>query len=132
MSAINYPEDLLYHPGHGWARVHGPEAELGISWFAQDSLGEITFVDLPAVGTPVVAGDSYAEVESLKALSDVVAPLSGEVTRVNGDLAQRPDVVNDEPYGRGWLVWIRMSDPVEVAALLSAAAYAAVVDEASA
>ena len=123
----SYPEDLLYHPEHDWARIDAglEEATLGITWYAQDALGEVVFFEPPAVGTSVSKDSAYAEVESVKAVSDVIAPLSGEIVAVNEELAQRPDAINEDPYGAGWLVKVRLSDPSEREALLDAAAYAA-------
>ena len=124
MAEASYPEDLLYHPEHDWARVEGEEATLGITWFAQDALGEVVFFEPPAVGASVSKDASYAEVESVKAVSDVVAPLSGEITEVNRLLAENPQAINEDPYGDGWLVKVRLSDPSEREALMDAASYA--------
>jgi glycine cleavage system H protein len=124
MAEASYPEDLLYHPQHDWARVDGEEATLGITWFAQDALGEVVFFEPPAVGTSVSKDAPYAEVESVKAVSDVIAPLSGEITEVNGLLAENPQAINEDPYGDGWLVKVRLSDPSEREALMDAASYA--------
>jgi len=124
MAEASYPEDLLYHPEHDWARVEGEEATLGITWFAQDALGEVVFFEPPAVGTSVSKDAPYAEVESVKAVSDVIAPLSGEITDVNGMLAENPQAINEDPYGDGWLVKVRLSDPSERDALMDAASYA--------
>jgi glycine cleavage system H protein len=121
--AESYPDDLRYHPEHDWARIDGDEATFGITWFAQDQLGEVVFFDPPEVGATITANESYAEVESVKAVSDVVAPLSGEVTAVNEGLADSPEKVNDDPYGDGWLVKVRLSDPSQVDGLLDVAAY---------
>jgi glycine cleavage system H protein len=123
MADASYPDDLLYHPEHDWARIEGDDAVLGITWFAQDSLGEVVFFDPPAVGTAVTAGESYAEVESVKAVSDVIAPHSGEIVAVNEGVRETPERINDDPYGEGWMVRVRMSDPAEREALLDAAAY---------
>jgi len=119
----DYPEDLKYHPEHDWARVEGDSATLGITWYAQDSLGEIVFFDPPKVGATITKDQPYAEVESVKAVSDVIAPLSGEITEVNEALSGLPEKVNDDPYGEGWLVRIRLSDPSEVDQLMDASAY---------
>jgi glycine cleavage system H protein len=119
----SYPEDLKYHPEHDWARVEGDVATFGITWFAQDQLGEVVFFDPPDVGSSVKAGESYAEVESVKAVSDVFAPLSGEVTEVNAGLSDAPELVNDDPYGQGWLVRVKLSDTSEVDELLDVGAY---------
>jgi glycine cleavage system H protein len=125
MADASYPEDLLYHPEHDWARVDGDVATLGITWFAQDALGEVVFFDPPDVGSSVSAGESYAEVESVKAVSDVIAPLSGEIVEVNVALADNPDAINDDPYGEGWMVRVRLSDPSEAEQLLDQSAYTA-------
>jgi glycine cleavage system H protein len=119
----SYPEDLKYHPEHDWARVEGDVATFGITWFAQDQLGEVVFFDPPEVGSSVSAGESYAEVESVKAVSDVFAPLSGEVTEVNAGLSDAPELINDDPYGQGWLVRVKLSDQSEVEELLDVGAY---------
>lgn len=123
MSDATYPDGLLYHPEHDWARVEGEEATFGITWYAQDSLGEVVFYDPPEIGATVARDSSYAEVESVKAVSDVIAPLSGEVVAVNEALADAPERINEDPYGEGWLVKVRLSDPGEVEALLSPADY---------
>ena len=116
-AAESYPDDLRYHPEHDWARIDGDEATLGITWFAQDSLGELVHYEAPEVGSTVSKDASYGEVESVKAVSDVVAPLSGEVLEVNEKAVDEPEIVNDDPYGEGWLIRIRLSDPSEVDAL---------------
>jgi glycine cleavage system H protein len=126
--AASYPDDLLYHPEHDWARIDGDTAVLGITWFAQDALGEVVFFDPPPVGSAVRQGESYAEVESVKAVSDVIAPLSGEIVEVNDALGDAPEKINDDPYGDGWMVKVRLSDPSERETLLDAAAYAAQLD----
>jgi glycine cleavage system H protein len=118
-----YPPELKYHPEHDWARVEGEEATFGITWYAQDALGEVVFFDPPDVGSTVAAGQSYAEVESVKAVSDVFAPLSGEVVAVNEALADTPERINDDPYGEGWLVKVKLSEPSEVHKLLDIDAY---------
>ncbi len=123
--AASYPEDLLYHAEHDWARVDGEEATFGITWFAQDQLGEVVFFDPPAVGTQVRQGEPYTEVESVKAVSDVIAPLSGEIVAVNGTLGDKPETVNDDPYGEGWLVRIRLSEPSETESLMDSSTYQA-------
>ncbi|MEA2388915.1 MAG: glycine cleavage system protein [Thermoleophilaceae bacterium] len=123
MSDESYPPELRYHPEHDWARVDGDEATFGITWFAQDQLGEVVFFDPPDVGSNTSANQPYAEVESVKAVSDVVAPLSGEVVAVNEALSDTPERVNDDPYGDGWLVRVKLSDPSEVEALLDVDAY---------
>jgi glycine cleavage system H protein len=121
----SYPDELLYHPEHDWARIEGDEATFGITWFAQDSLGELVFFDPPAVGTSVAKDEPYTEVESVKAVSDVISPLSGEIVAVNDALASKPETVNEDPYGEGWLVRVKLSDPSEQESLLDAAAYEA-------
>lgn len=129
MSDASYPDDLLYHSEHDWARISDPahpgEATFGITWYAQDQLGEVVFFDPPEVGATVRQGEPYAEVESVKAVSDVIAPLSGEVVAVNEALADRPEAINEDPYGEGWLVRVRLSDPSEQESLMDAAAYEA-------
>jgi glycine cleavage system H protein len=123
VAEASYPEDLKYHSEHDWARIEGEEATFGITWYAQDALGEVVFFDPPEVGAQVTKDQSYAEVESVKAVSDVFAPLSGEIVAVNGDLADSPEKINEDPYGEGWLVRVRLSDPSEVDSLLDANAY---------
>jgi glycine cleavage system H protein len=123
MADASYPEDLLYHPEHDWARIDGETAVLGVTWFAQDSLGEVVFFDPPPVGATVSRDESYAEVESVKAVSDVIAPLSGEIVEVNEALRDAPEQINDDPYGEGWMVKIRLTDAAERETLLDAAAY---------
>jgi glycine cleavage system H protein len=123
VAEASYPEDLKYHSEHDWARIEGDEAAFGITWYAQDALGEVVFFDPPDVGSQVTKDQSYAEVESVKAVSDVFAPLSGEVVSVNGDLADNPEKINEDPYGEGWLVRVRLADPSEVDSLLDADAY---------
>ena len=125
MAEASYPEDLLYHAEHDWARVDGESATFGITWYAQDSLGELVFFDPPEVGSHTTKDDSYSEVESVKAVSDVIAPLSGEIVEVNAALADKPEAINEDPYGAGWLVKVKLSDPSEVESLMDAAAYAA-------
>jgi glycine cleavage system H protein len=125
MADETYPEDLLYHPDHDWARVEGDTATLGVTWYAQDQLGEVVFFEPPAAGTQTTAGEPYTEVESVKAVSDVIAPLSGEVVEVNDALESKPEAINDDPYGAGWMVKVRLSDPAERETLLDAAAYRA-------
>ena len=127
MAEASYPEDLLYHAEHDWARVDGEQATLGITWYAQDALGEVVFFEPPAVGTSVSKDEPYAEVESVKAVTDVIAPLSGEIVAVNEALAEDPHAINEDPYGEGWLVKVRLSDPGERDGLLDAASYAASV-----
>jgi glycine cleavage system H protein len=119
----SYPDDLKYHPEHDWVRVTGDEATFGITWFAQDQLGEVVFFDPPEVGATLSKDQSYAEVESVKTVSDVIAPMSGEVTEVNAELSGAPELVNDDPYGQGWLVRVKLSDPSEADGLLDVGAY---------
>ena len=123
MAEESYPEDLKYHPEHDWARIEGSVATFGITWFAQDQLGEVVFFDPPEISSTVKGGESYAEVESVKAVSDVYAPLSGEVLAVNEALADNPEQINEDPYGDGWLVRVRLSDAAEPETLLDVAAY---------
>ncbi|MCB0829569.1 MAG: glycine cleavage system protein GcvH [Solirubrobacterales bacterium] len=125
MAEASYPEDLKYHPEHDWARIDGGEATLGITWYAQDSLGEVVFFEGPEIGSEVTKDQPYAEVESVKAVSDVVAPVSGEVIAVNDSLSDAPEAINADPYETGWLIKIRLSDPSEADSLMDAAAYAA-------
>ncbi len=125
--AENYPEDLKYHPDHDWARVEGEDAVFGITWYAQDALGEVVFFDPPEVGATVSAGQPYAEVESVKAVSDVFAPLSGEITAVNDGLVDSPERINEDPYGEGWLVKVRLSEQGEVDSLMDVDAYKALL-----
>ncbi len=122
-AAESYPDDLRYHREHDWARVDGEEATLGITWFAQDALGELVHYEPPEEGQRISKDSSYGEVESVKAVSDVIAPLSGEVVEVNAKVVDAPETVNDDPYGEGWLVRVRLSDPSEVDDLLDAGAY---------
>ena len=123
MAEASYPEELKYHPEHDWARIDGESATFGITWYAQDQLGEVVFFDPPAVGTTISKDAPYAEVESVKAVSDVIAPLSGEITEVNEALKDSPEQVNEDPYGEGWLVKVRLTDPSEVDSLMDAESY---------
>ena len=123
----SYPDDLKYHKEHDWARVDDDEALLGITWFAQDALGELVHYEPPNVGDTISKDSPYGEVESVKAVSDVIAPLSGEVLEVNAKVVEEPETVNGDPYGEGWLIRIRLADPAEVEALLDVAAYKQVV-----
>jgi glycine cleavage system H protein len=125
----SYPEDLRYHREHDWARIEGDTATLGITWYAQDALGELVHFEPPEEGAQVAKDESYGEVESVKAVSDVIAPLSGEVIEVNHAIVDAPETVNEDPYGNGWLVKIRLSEPSEVDDLLDVAAYRQVLDE---
>ena len=123
MAEASYPEDLLYHAEHDWARVDDGEATFGITWYAQDQLGEVVFFDPPEVGSTVTKDDSYAEVESVKAVSDVIAPMSGEIVEVNTTLGDEPGAINNDPYGEGWMVKVKVSDPGEQESLLDQSAY---------
>jgi glycine cleavage system H protein len=128
MAEASYPADLLYHAEHDWARLDPDDAEsatLGITWYAQDALGEVVFFEAPSIGARLTQGAPYAEIESVKAVSEVIAPLSGEVLAVNDALAEEPQVINEDPYGAGWLVKVRLSDPAERSELLDADTYSA-------
>jgi glycine cleavage system H protein len=127
LADASYPDDLRYHDQHDWARIEGDVATFGITWYAQDSLGEVVFCDPPEVGAAVQKDQSYAEVESVKAVSDVIAPLSGEIVEVNEALADAPEKINEDPYGEGWLVKVRLSDSSEAESLLRAADYVALL-----
>ena len=130
MAEANYPDELIYHDQHDWARLEGDEhAVFGITWYAQDSLGEVVFYDPPAVGTAVHKDATYAEVESVKAVSDVIAPLSGEIVEVNDSLVDAPEKINDDPYGEGWLVKVKLTAPGEAEGLLSADEYRKMVEK---
>ena len=129
MSDESYPDELLYHPEHDWARIEDDHATFGITWYAQDALGEVVFFDPPEVGRTVRKDEPYAEVESVKAVSEVYAPLSGEVTAVNEAIADSPETINEDPYGGGWMVKVKLSDPSEVDALMDAAAYRKLLEE---
>ena len=124
-----YPEDLRYHEEHDWARIEGDQATMGITWYAQDSLGEVVFFDPPEVGATIQKDSSYAEVESVKAVSDVIAPLSGEIVEVNDRLQDNPEKVNEDPYGEGWLVKVTLTSPGEKDSLMDAAAYRKLLEE---
>ena len=123
MADASYPDDLRYHPEHDWARIEGDVATFGVTWYAQDQMGEVVFFDPPQVGSTITKDQPYAEVESVKAVSDVIAPVSGEVIEVNESLADEPERINEDPYGEGWLVRVRISDPSEAEDLLDADAY---------
>ena len=125
MAEASYPDDLLYHAEHDWARLDGDTATFGITWYAQDALGEVVFFDAPSPGRTVSIGEPYAEIESVKAVSDVVAPLSGEIVEVNPTLADTPQLINEDPYGEGWLVKVRLTDPSESDGLMDARSYRA-------
>jgi glycine cleavage system H protein len=123
MAEASYPTELLYHPEHDWVRIDGDVATFGVTWYAQDALGEVVFFDPPEVGTSVKKDEPYAEVESVKAVSDVIAPLSGEIVEVNAALGDAPEAINADPYGDGWLVKVRLSEASERDALLDQATY---------
>ncbi len=126
MAEAGYPDELLYHAEHDWARLdpaHPGVATFGVTWFAQDALGEVVFFDPPAVGSSVTAGEFYAEVESVKAVSDVIAPLSGEIVEVNTSLADTPEAINEDPYGEGWMVRVKLADPGEADSLMDRDTY---------
>lgn len=124
-----YPDELKYHPEHDWARIEGDEAILGITWFAQDSLGELVHFEPPEQGATIGKDASYGEVESVKAVSEVISPLSGEVIEINQKVVEAPETVNEDPYGGGWLVRIRLSDPGEADSLLDARSYKQIVED---
>jgi glycine cleavage system H protein len=128
-AAEGYPDDLRYHPEHDWARIEGDEATIGITWYAQDSLGELVHYEPPDVGAMLTKDGPYGEVESVKAVSDLIAPLSGEVLAVNQKVVDEPETVNEDPYVEGWLVRLRLSDPSEADALLEAEAYRSLIAE---
>jgi glycine cleavage system H protein len=129
LSEESYPDELLYHPEHDWARVEGEQATFGITWYAQDALGEVVFFDPPEVGREVRKDEPYAEVESVKAVSEVYAPLSGEITEVNDAVGESPETINDDPYGAGWLAKVKLSEPSESDDLMDAAAYRKLLEE---
>lgn len=124
-----YPEGLRYHPEHDWAKIDGEEATFGITWYAQDALGEVVFYDPPEPGDTVTKDQPYADIDSTKASSEVYAPLSGEVTEVNTDIEENPELINEDPYGKGWLVKVKLADPAEAEDLMDAAAYKKLLDE---
>jgi glycine cleavage system H protein len=128
-AAQSYPEGLKYHPEHDWAKVDGDTATIGVTWYAQDALGEIVHFEPPEQGSSVAKDESYGEVESVKAVSDLVSPLSGEVTEVNQAVLEEPEKINEDPYGEGWLIKVRLSDPSEVDGLLGVAAYKELLSE---
>ena len=130
MAEESYPDDLRYHREHDWARIEGDTATLGITWYAQDALGEIVHYEPSAEDGSLARDESYGEVESVKAVSDVISPLSGEVVEVNRKVVEEPETINEDPYGEGWLVKIRLSDPAEADELLDAAAYRKLLEEA--
>ena len=123
MAEASYPSDLKYHAEHDWARVDGDVATCGITWYAQEQLGEVVFFDPPEVGATITKDEPYAEVESVKAVSDVIAPLSGEIVEVNESLSSDPEAINEDPYGTGWMIKVRLSDPSEIDSLMDAATY---------
>lgn len=125
----SYPDDLRYHREHDWARIEGDEAVLGITWYAQDALGELVHFEPPEAGSTVAKDSSYGEVESVKAVSEIIAPLSGEVVEVNQTVIDSPETVNEDPYGAGWLIRIRLTDPGEDDSLLDAESYRQLVSE---
>jgi glycine cleavage system H protein len=125
LADASYPPDLKYHPEHDWARIEGETATFGVTWYAQEQLGEVVFFDPPEVGATVTRDEPYAEVESVKAVSDVIAPLSGEIIEVNDALGSAPEAINDDPYGEGWMVRIRLTSPSEADGLMDADAYQA-------
>ena len=127
MADASYPQELLYHPEHDWARIEGDVATFGITWHAQDALGEVVFFEPPAIGAQVTQHEPYTEIESVKAVSDVIAPLSGEVIEVNDALGEAPEAINDDPYGAGWMVRVRLSDAAQTAALLTHEDYVALL-----
>jgi glycine cleavage system H protein len=129
LSEESYPDGLLYHPEHDWARVEGGSATFGLTWYAQDALGEVVFFEPPETGTEVGKDTPYAEVESVKAVSEVYAPMSGEVTEVNEVAAESPETINRDPYGDGWLVKVKLSDPSEADGLMDAGAYRKLLEE---
>ncbi len=128
-SEASYPDDVRYHAEHDWARIEGERATFGITWYAQDSLGDVVFFDPPEVGASVTKGEPYTEVESVKAVSDVIAPLSGEIVAVNEEAAEDPELINGDPYGKGWMVEVKLTDPSEADDLLDAGAYRALLAE---
>ena len=129
MAEESYPDDLRYHREHDWARTADGEATFGITWYAQDALGEVVFYEPPETGSPVTKDQPYAEVESVKAVSDIYAPLSGEITAVNDAVADQPELINEDPYGEGWLVRVKLNDPTEADELLDAEAYRQLLEE---
>lgn len=128
MADATYPDDLRYHEEHDWARIEGDQATFGITWYAQDSLGEVVFFDPPEVGATIQKDLSYAEVESVKAVSDVIAPMSGEIVEVNDGLQDTPEKINEDPYGEGWLVKVRLTAPEEAETLLGVEEYRKLLD----
>ena len=129
MAGESYPEDLLYHPEHDWARIDGDEAVLGITWYAADALGELVHYEPPEEGSTIAKDQSYGEIESVKAVSDLISPLSGDVLEVNARVVDAPEIANEDPYGDGWLVRIRLTNPGERDQLLDVAAYRKVLED---
>ena len=129
MAEESYPDELRYHAEHDWARIEEGEATFGVTWYAQDALGEVVFYEPPEIGSQVIKDQAYAEVESVKAVSDVYAPLSGEIVAINESAGEQPELVNEDPYGRGWLVRVKLSDPSEVGQLMDAAAYRELLED---
>ena len=129
MAEESYPDELRYHREHDWARIEDTEATFGVTWYAQDALGEVVFYEPPEVGSQAAKDRAYTEVESVKAVSDVYAPLSGEIVAVNDAVAERPELINEDPYGEGWLVRVKLSDPSETEQLLDAEAYRKLLSE---
>ena len=127
MADETYPDDLRYHPEHDWVRIDGDEAVFGITWFAQEALGEVVYYDPPVVGAAIVKDTSYGELESVKAVSDIIAPASGEVTAVNEGVRDTPETVNNDPYGTGWLIRVRLTNPSELDGLMDVEAYRAYI-----
>ncbi len=125
MADETYPDDLRYHPEHDWVRVEGDEAVFGITWYAQDALGEVVYYDPPEIGAAVARDESYGELESVKAVSDIIAPASGEVLAINDAVREAPETVNGDPYGTGWLIRVRLADPSEIESLMDVEAYRA-------
>ena len=129
MADETYPDELRYHPEHDWVKVDGDEGTFGLTWYAQDALGEVVFFEPPKAGAEVKKDQPYTEVESVKAVSEVIAPMSGEVTAVNDAASESPETINDDPYGSGWLVKVKLSDPSEADGLLDAAAYKKLLED---
>jgi glycine cleavage system H protein len=129
VAAESYPDELKYHSEHDWARIEGDEATLGITWYAQDSLGELVHYEPPQEEARIEKDHTYGEVESVKAVSDLISPLSGRVVEVNQKVVDAPETVNDDPYGEGWLIRLAMTDPGEADQLLDAEAYRKLVAE---
>jgi glycine cleavage system H protein len=131
MATVNVPDELRYTKEHEWAKVDGDRARVGITAFAQDQLGDVVFVELPKVGATLTSMKTFGVVESVKAVSDLFAPLSGEVLEVNGELPGKPELVNSDPYGQGWMVVIKLAKPAEADALMTAEAYRRFIESAA-